>query len=304
MKLKLLPPFMAILALAGWQASAHFAGSAGFSGRLGPTCTACHTTPAPLQDNAQAHLEGLPGSWMPGASYLLHIFVTGGPTPLPPPQPQGGFDLAVSQGRLAPGPGFEGRLRSPEATEITYLPAGALMRFWNVSWTAPGLGDLQAAPQATNVWLAVLAADGNHVVATNASDGGERFDASASLEAHVPASPGASAAWEALPLSPPRVTVSSSATAWIVDGRQADENATGIDWTLDGGPATRQETGPLWRLAFHLPPGAHRVAVHSEGEGRHSPDVFASWAAPALRLAPQGAWAVLALVAAAAWRRP
>lgn len=256
-----------------WLASANFAGSDGFSGRTGSTCGACHTMPSLYADDAKANLTGLPRVWEAGATYPLHIAVFGGPQAMPAPQPQGGFELAVSQGTLAPASGFEALLRNANAQDITYRPAGTLMRAWDVTWTAPRVADLTQPPAETKVWLAVLAANGNHVAATNVSDGGERFDSFDALTATVAPSPTVVDAWRRLPLVAPVVEAKLVGATWLVSGEQADGAATGVQWSLDGGPLASRHTGPSWELQFALAPGEHSLAVHSVGSGRVSPDV-------------------------------
>jgi len=257
----------ALFGLALWSgshASANFADSSGFSGRGGFTCVACHTQPSPTNNDAVAHLDGLPAGWEPGKSYELHVSVTGGPPSMPAPQAQGGFDLATDHGSLSGDPAL---LRWPSHDEITYRPAGTHQRAWTVTWTAPSLA---TRPAPAKFWLAVLAANGNHVVAANASDGGETLDAAASLQATVAPSPATTAAWAAIPLAGPTVTVTRDATGWVVDGHQSDANATGIGLRLDGGEWTSREAGPDWRVAI---PGnaTHTLEVRSEGAARQSP---------------------------------
>ena len=91
------------------------AGSAASKAQAGPDgeqlyakyCASCHNQAHPLQDDAQAVLEGLPAVWEPGQTYPLTIRIEGGPDPLPAPQPQGGFEIATVNAtlRIAPGNG-------------------------------------------------------------------------------------------------------------------------------------------------------------------------------------------------------
>lgn len=256
-------------------AAGNFADSAGFSGRAGATCTSCHTMPDSLHP-AQAHLDGLPASWVPGTTYALHVSVTGGPPALPPPAPQGGFDLAVSIGHLGPATGFTDLLRAPDPSELTYLPAGALMRSWNVTWTTPRVTELEDAPGPALVWLAALAADGNHVVATNASDGGERFDAMDAVRFAVPAAPSAQAAWKALPLPSPHIDRNEvRGGQWQVEGT-ASAVAQTLVYSLDDGAPHRRATGPHFELDIALGPGAHVLRLQVAGAGRTSPPLILS----------------------------
>lgn len=278
-----------VASLAATQlAAANFADAAGFSGRAGATCLACHT-PAPdpasgLEPTAQAILDGLPATWDLGRSYNLTVRVTGGPPAMPAPQPQGGFDLSFGGGTLALPPGTESLLRVVGDTqqEITYRPAGTLQREWQVTWTAPNLADLSAPPPAVPVWLAVLAANGNHVIATNTSDGGERLDASASLQATLPASEAAQAAWQALPLLQPSAGITLAGDRVMVEGRHGDGNATRLLWSLDGQPWQARDTAPAWRLELPNDAGEHVLLLRSEGAGRTSQDVTFAFGEPTL----------------------
>jgi hypothetical protein len=152
------------------------------------------------------------------------------------------------------------------------------MREWQVDWTAPSLA---TKPTERKAWLAVLSANGNHVIATNASDGGERFDAAANLTATFPPSPAAVAAWRALPLLAPTATATATEEAVQVEGRHADGNATGVVWRLDGGAWERRDTGQDWRIRFEgLAAGGHRLEYRSEGNDRASPDQSLGFTVP------------------------
>ncbi|HUR25940.1 MAG TPA: hypothetical protein VM327_08020, partial [Candidatus Thermoplasmatota archaeon] len=243
----------------------------------------CHTVapfpsaPAP----AAAELAGLPAAWEAGKTYRLTVRVTGGPEPLPAPAPQGGFDLSIDGGAFAVPEGFEGKLRVPNEQEITYLPQGTLMREWQVDWTAPDLASLTGKPTERKVWLAVLAANGNHVIATNTSDGGERFDSAANLTASVPPSEATAAAWRAMPLLPPTATANATTSSVQVEGRHADGNATRVWWRLDDGAWEDRETGPEWRIRFDgLSAGGHTLDYRSEGEDRRSADQSLEFTVP------------------------
>jgi hypothetical protein len=263
----------------GQDAAANFAASPGFSGRAGPTCLACHTEAPVGHEEAAAALDGLPAEWEPGKTYRLTIRVEGGPAAMPAPAPQGGFDLSIDGGSFAVPAGFEGKERVPNPQEITYLPDGTLMREWQADWTAPGL---ESRPATHGAWLAVLAANGNHVVAANTSDGGERFDSVASLTATVPPAPSALEAWRALPLLAPEASVTVDADgAAQVSGRHLDGNATSLSWSLDGGAWQLRPTGAEWRLRLEgLSPGSHRLAYRSEGSDRVSPEATLDLAVP------------------------
>ncbi|MCA1811801.1 MAG: hypothetical protein LC623_07320 [Halobacteriales archaeon] len=252
------------------SAQGTFAASPGFSGRGGQTCTACHSPHSPTHNDAEAVLEGLPVAWRPGETYTLTIRVTGGPPAMPAPQPQGGFDLASDGGAFAVREEDAGKLRAVGPLEVTYRPAGTLQREWQVLWTAPTLAQ---RPAQVGVWLAVLAANGNHVVAANASDQGETLDSSAALQAQVPPHPAALEAWRAIPLAPPAAALRQDGGLLVVEGRHADGNATHVAWRLDGGPWASRPTGPQWTLRLEgLAAGSHRLDYRSQDDERRSPD--------------------------------
>lgn len=268
---------LVVVAAASQVVSGNFADAAGFSGRAGVTCLACHTVAPVGHVEAQAELKGLPEAWDPGQTYRLDIAVLGGPAAMPAPAPQGGFDLDVGAGRLVLPAGTEDQLRLVGEHEATYKPAGTLMRAWSVDWVAPGL---EQYPAPVPVWLAVMAANGNHVIALNGSDGGERFDSTAALQASVPPSPAALAAWRALPLAPPTANATRADGAWVLEGRHADGNASRLLWSVDGGPWQAKDTATAWRLELAGLDGDHRVALRSEGRERSSPDTVVPLAGP------------------------
>ena len=143
------------------------------------------------------------------------------------------------------------------------------MREWQVDWTAPGL---ERRPAGVHAWLAVIAANGNHLIASNASDGGERLDASAHLTALVPPSQATLDAWRALPLLAPAAEVEAVEPYVLLAGRHADGNATHLRWRVDGGAWQERATGQDWRLRLDgLAPGTHTVDYASAGAGRASP---------------------------------
>ena len=260
----------AVVALAGlWaiqESEANFGVVQGASGIAGVTCASCHQPPHPTRDDATVRIDGLPPAWTPGARYAIQVSVTGGPDPLPPPAPQGGFDLATDGGTLAPGPGNEALMLIVSPREASYSPEGSLHRTWQLVWTAPGL---ESRPARVTFWVAALAANGNHVVALGAADGGETLDAAAATVAHTDPAPEADAAWRALPLQPPVANATATAEGWRVDGQHTDANATQLLWRTDGGPWQLRDTGREWRLL--LPPGAHRIEYRSDGADRRSP---------------------------------
>lgn len=277
----------ALLAGSAWlaqDAQANFADAAGFSGRGGATCISCHTeAPFPLAPPAAtAVLEGLPEAWDVGTTYPLTVRVEGGPPAMPAPQPQGGFDLALDAGTVAIPPAFADLLRTPNPQEATYQPAGTLMREWQVEWTAPGLAE---RPRDVRVWLAVISANGNHVIASNASDGGERFDASAHVALAVPPSAAADAAWRTLPLAAPTAVAQVNDLRTVFDGRHADGNATHLQWRLDGGAWETRETGSEWHVRVDdVSAGPHTFEFASEGADRRSPVQALSFDGPGFDL--------------------
>lgn len=263
---------LALVALCVSQAAANFAASPGFSGRSGATCLACHTVaPFPFTAPvATAVFEGVPEGWEPSAAYTFTIRVEGGPDPLPAPAPQGGFEIASNGGAFRIPASMSANLRLVEPTEVTYTAAGTLMREWTVEWVAPGL---EAKPVPVTFWVAVLAANGNHVVATNTSDGGERFDAADSLVRVVPPSTAAQTAWLALSLRLPVATAERDEAGWTIVGRHVDGNASALAYRLDDGPWQRRDTGTSWRIVLPGLAGAHTIALRSEGLGRASPEL-------------------------------
>ncbi len=264
------PLLAAALVLATWwsvqEAQGNFAASPGFSGRSGFTCLVCHQPPSPTHDDATAVLEGVPDTWDLNTTYTFTIRVEGGPPALPAPAPQGGFDIAVDAGRLSID-GQDDLLRQEGATEITYEPAGTLMRQWHVTWRAPSL-DEQPAP--ATVWVAVIAANGNHVAALEADDLGESLDSTDALQVTIPPSATAIAAWNTLPLLAPTLTY--DAAARMVHGTQQDRLADSYRITLDNDTFSERTTpGELLFYVGGAGPGSHIVSVVAAGAGRLSP---------------------------------
>ncbi|MEA3203219.1 MAG: hypothetical protein QOI63_894 [Thermoplasmata archaeon] len=254
-------------AVAVGSAQGTFAASPGFSGRGGQTCVACHHPYSPTNDDAKAVLEGLPAAWSLGQTYALTVRVTGGPPAMPAPQPQGGFDLASDGGSFSLRAEDAGKLRTYGPFEVTYRPEGTLQREWHVLWSAPTLAQ---RPAPVGVWLAVLAANGNHVVATNTTDQGETLDSTNAIHFQVQPDAAELAAWKALPLAAPTAALQQEAGAVHVEGRHADANATRVAWRLDGGAWQERATGPQWTLRLEgVGPGPHRLDYRS-GDGERS----------------------------------
>jgi len=259
----------AVLGLA-WlalPAEGNFAAVTGFSGRLAD-CSACHNRPLPGME-ATVTLEGLPAAYAPGESYALRITVHGGPPAMPAPLPQGGFELETDQGTFQQPPDMEDLLRSPEPHVVTYEPAGTLRRSWDVVWQAPGL---DREPRPARFWLAAVAASGDHVVATNTSVLGERFDSVATLTATVQAEAAAQAAWEAMPLRPPQVDdVRVRQGVAVVRGMQQDGNATQVRHRVGDGPWGEVAAADRFRVdVVGLAPGVHVLELQAAGSGRAS----------------------------------
>ncbi len=238
---------------------ATFAASTGFSGR-NADCTTCHSPVG----TATAHL-GAPEMWVPGETYTLDVRVTGGPAAAPDPQPKGGFELEAQAGVLDEAAGYEDLLRVPKPTIITYEPAGTLQRAWSVDWTAPGLDE---PPVPLTFWLAVVSANGNHIIATNTSDGGETGDAVATTTLTIPPSAAAVAAWEAIPLARPIITgITATPEGHAVTGYHSDDNATHLAYSFGDG-WTQQATEREWRLVVRG--DLDGLQLRSEGTGRTS----------------------------------
>lgn len=258
------------------QVEGTFASSTGFSGR-NVDCTICH---APAAPDATAHLVGAPATWRPGETYPLEASVTGGPTPLPGPQPKGGFELEAEAGTLGPGPGMQGLLRFPEPTTATYEPEGTLRREWALAWTAPAIHE---PPADVTLWLAVMAANGNHIIATNTSDGGEQGDAVATLAITVPPAPDVVEAWQALPLGRPVIDRLEQVGDKVrILGHHGDANATHLSYRVAAGPWREQAAAPDFALLVAGDPSL--VELRSAGHGRVSaalPAVHAEQAMPA-----------------------
>ncbi len=282
-----------VLVAVAVQVEATFASSTGFSGR-NADCTVCH---APAAAAATAHLDGAPETWRPGETYALRLAVTGGPLAMPAPQPQGGFELEVEAGTVGPGTGMAGLLRFPTPTVATYEPQGTLRRDWSIAWTAP---DAHQPPTTVTFWLAVMSANGNHVIATNTTDGGEQGDAVATLQWVVTPAPEVVAAWEALPLAAPVVERLERVGDGVrIIGYHADGNATHLGYRVAGGPWKDVEAEGEWRLRING--DAALVELRSAGHGRVSHPVPATSPAQATPYPAALLFVVLA-GAALGWR--
>lgn len=250
--------WLALFALVGSAVGAHadFAATQGFSGKHGVTCESCHVVPSPSTDPpAVARLEGLPPAWDHATPVTLTIGVEGGPMQNPVPgQPRGGFDLETDLGTLAPGPGMDGLLRFPNPTEATYTGAGTARRTWTVVWTPPNASE---PPRDARFWLAVVAANGNHVLGGRDTFG-ERGDQTAKLERSVPPSEAANQTWFSQPLPAPVLDPLRPGAAYV-SGRVA-EFADGALWRLDGGEWLAAVGAPSFVIQLPiLPRGAHRL---------------------------------------------
>lgn len=280
---------------------ASFAAATGFSGRNGFTCISCHLPPETPVPEATIAVDGVPETWDPDTSYALTVRVEGGPPAVPAIAPQGGFEIAASAGRFAIPPDMEGLLRQPGPDSVTYTPEGTLMRTWAVEWTAPAAVE---PPEPVTFWAAGVAANGNHNIQLNTSDGGETGDRTASIVLDAPADPDVVAAWEALPLVAPRIDAATVvADAYVVRGGHGDGNATHIAYRTDG-DWTRQEAIGAWTLEFPDPP--ETLEVRSEGAGRVSPPVTVVEPTTDEGLPPVGTVPVLVALLFMGWmlRRP
>jgi hypothetical protein len=247
-------------------ADAAFLASTGFSGRYDIDCSVCHTL-EPLTPPATLVVDGVPDAYEPGATYRLHVEVTGGPPPLPA-LAQGGVEADVDAGRLRPADPSAALLRNFAPHAVTYTQAGAMVRAWDIEWTAPGAW---RQPSEVNLWIATVAANGNHVVALNVSDGGERFDAVATGHWAIRPTSGAVAAWRATPLALPVITTSEkTGDGILVAGEHADANATIIAWRVDGGTWQERPAAGTWRLEIVIAGGTHTLEVRSVGAERTS----------------------------------
>ncbi len=276
------------------QVEATFASSTGFSGR-NADCTVCHAPAAPA---ATAHLDGVPEAWRPGETYDLQLRVTGGPLAMPDPQPKGGFELEAEAGTVGPGVGMSGLLRFPAPAVATYEPQGTLRRDWSVTWTAPAA---HTPPTDVTLWLAVMAANGNHVIATNTTDGGEQGDAVATLQRTIPPAADVITAWQAIPLAAPVVDrIEQVGNDVRIIGHHVDSNATHLSYRVAGAPWVQVDAPGEWRLRINGDPTL--VELRSTGYGRVSEPVPA---ASAEKVTPHpGGSIIAALVVAALARRP
>jgi hypothetical protein len=239
-------------------ADAKFAATQGFSGKHGVTCESCH---APLgfepDAGATARLEGLPSAWDYGTPAVLTVRVEGGPAPNPVPnQPQGGFDLETDLGTFGPGAGMQGLLRFPNPQEATYTGSGTTRRSWTVVWTPPNASQ---APQEAHFWLAVVSANGNHVM-DGPDTAGERGDRTAKIQASVAPSEAANETWLRQPLPPP-VFDAVRPGAGYLSGRVPDF-ADGALWSLDGGEWVGALGAPAFVIQLPtLAPGGHDLSA-------------------------------------------
>lgn len=279
-----------VLALAlamGVQAT--FASSAGFSGR-NADCTVCHAAPAPQA--ATAHLE-VPETWSPGGTYLLEARVTGGPTPVLPFRPQGGFELEAERGHFAVAAAQADLYRVPRDGVITYEPPATSFREWTLTWQAPPPWQ---EPTPITFWLAAMAANGDHDPELNRSTGGERGDAVDTVSVTVPPDPEVVAAWQALPLHAPVVDRATEISGgWRIEGHHPDANATHLVVVRDE-VERRVQTERAWVVQLE---GSLDAVLRAEGAGRTSSEVQLSQEA---NQSP-APWAAVPLLAALLARR-
>ncbi len=129
-------------------------------------CT-CHPL-TPIVPEAQVSILGLPAQYTPDQTYTLRIVLTGGPTAgSGGNNAEGGFNLNVSAGTLAP-PGGPPRVQvNVWGNQSTHTTQGNDQREWDVEWTAPGVGTGDV-----NFTVTALAADGD---GSNVGDAWARF---------------------------------------------------------------------------------------------------------------------------------
>lgn len=260
---------------------ATFNAATGFSGRHGFTCTSCHNVPdrGPLGGEqiydppAQVVVEGVPERWDPEASYRIEISVTGGPPALAAPAPQGGFEIEADAGFFSAPSDMADLVDVYTPGAVTYTVAGAMVREWAVVWHPP---PVNTEPQPVTFWIAAMAANGNHVVAAGASDGGELLDSVDNTTARSVPSPAAMAAWYEIRMDPPTVTAPAAAQPFepiTLTGTHTDPDATHLGYRIDEGTWERMETGVAWTLRLDgLTPGEHAIWLRSEaGERRSEP---------------------------------
>lgn len=244
---------------------ANFAAAPGFSGRVAD-CTSCHRPPVD-GDDAQVAVSGIPAGWTPNTTYDWIVEVTGGPAVVPG-GPEAGFELEVLSGTVAPGPDATGDVRNFHSKQVTYTEEGVRQRSWSVSWTAP---DLSQYPSPITVWVAGMAANGNHNTDLNISDAGEHGDSVHNTSYVIPPTADTLDAWRALPLAAPTVDlIQSSNGRHTLEGRLNDANATMIE-VHDGSAWVGRNVGPVWKLSIQ---GDGDVRIRSAGAERVSPDVL------------------------------
>ncbi len=258
-----------LLALVALTASveANFAAAPGFSGRAAD-CTSCHQPP--LQgDDAEVLIDGVPETWMPGQAYAWTVSVLNGPETIPG-GPQAGFEVEVLAGTLAPGPAANGDVRTFHPKQATYTETGVRQRAWSVAWNAP---DLATYPAPVTVWVAGMAANGNHNTDLNRSDLGEHGDSVATRSYTIPPAPAAIAAWQALPLATPIIDeVRGTNGRYTIEGRFEDANATTLE-IHDGSRWITRPVGPVWQLKIQ---GDADVRLRASGMERVSDEIVVS----------------------------
>jgi hypothetical protein len=291
------------LLLAASAASANFAAAPGFSGRVAD-CTSCHQPPLD-GDDAQVGLLGIPDAWNLDNRYDWTVAVTGGPRHIPG-GPEAGFELEIMAGILRPGPNATDDVRGFHDRQATYTETGVFQREWSVSWTAPGL-DQRPAP--VRLWIAGMAANGNHDTRLNLSDAGEHGDSVHNRSYLMPPSAAALNAWKSLPLRPPIIDkVEPDGEAHVIYGRLNDANASALE-VFDGARWQPRPAAESWRLRVDF----DAVHIRTVGSDRVSPALVVTLAdgstAVADPMMPAGEASPLALpfipvlLAAMLWRR-
>ncbi len=245
--------------------AADFGASEGFSGKQGITCDACHRGGA--APGMQVVLEGLPDGWEYGETYDLVLRIEGGPPANPSPvNPEGGFDLEVDAGTITGDPALTW---NPSPQELTYTAEGTLTRTWAIQWQAPPVG---SPARGIGWWLASVAANGNHIIGQDDTQG-ETGDATAAIAGSVLPSPASVAAWRSLPVPPPvlgePVMVDGS---WRIQGSvepiidRVEARVDGAGWQEVGKPA----------FTLEVPAGVGQIQVRAWIDDRVSESVTVS----------------------------
>ncbi|MCK4456108.1 MAG: Ig-like domain-containing protein [Thermoplasmata archaeon] len=139
-----------VLALVGIVGYVVDANETGIFDQYGDGCT-CHSA-LPTTPPAQVDITGLPVQYTPDMVYVITVTVSEGPPPgSGGNNAEGGFNLNVSAGTLAPMPGPP-RVQVA-GSQATHTAQGNDQRAWDIEWTAPpvGMGDVNFTVAAVSV---------------------------------------------------------------------------------------------------------------------------------------------------------